>query len=808
MRILGIVLVACLLGACQSPEERLADHRERAAGYLEAEQLGEAKIELLNVLQLDPDDANAHYDLAETLWKLREYPEARWQFREAVRLDPNNVERRVRAAQVESIFGRSQDALAQIEKVLELDPDHVEGRLIHGTLMFTKGDADALLEDIEHVLELDAENVAALRLKGRAHEVLQQPDLAEATYRRLVEIDQTTLSYHLFAVFLGTQKRFEEAGENYARAVEAATEEDERTQARLALANFHLNMQDAEAAEKELIAARDENPKNARLLLQLARFYAAQGKAEQAEEMLELRAQQRPDSPEPLLVLADFLTQQGEEERALAAVDRALEVDPTFELARLRKAEYLMDHSRADPTLATEARQILNEVLEANPNSVRGMFTQAKFLLLDGRAQDAIPKLRRVVEEQPGTNAYLLLGQAYLVLGQFELARSELLRAVQLDANNVPARARLAALYLQMGERELAEQEAREALRRRPNDVRLRIVLADALAGLGRREQAISILSNLDFGGLELATEVKFQAARLLRQMGAYEQAHGILEEVAAARPGDPAVVVEQALIDLFAQDLGAALDRLDGAIEINPGEARLYEMRGRVRMGVSKGSQLVFAEEAEADFKKSIELDPDHVEAFIQLAQLYQMTDQVEAAIETYEKAVASESGNAGLLVVLGALYERVGRIQDAIRVYERATRIDPNQVIAKNNLAWLLAEHGPGDDATLDRALALASDAKERLPNNPFVADTLGWVLLKKNVPNAAIALFREAVEAYRVGDPNRSFVRYHLARAYETSGEPERAIEELEKALAESDSFPSRSEAEALLAELQAG
>ena len=59
-------------------------------------------------------------------------------------------------------------------------------------------------------------------------------------------------------------------------------------------------------------------------------------------------------------------------------------------------------------------------------------------------------------------------------------------------------------------------------------------------------------------------------------------------------------------------------------------------------------------------------------------------------------------ETGNAGLYVVLGALYERAGRIEDAMRAYEMATRIDPNQVIAKNNLAWLLAEHGGGDEAT----------------------------------------------------------------------------------------------------------
>ncbi|MFQ5538671.1 MAG: rhodanese-like domain-containing protein, partial [Gemmatimonadota bacterium] len=47
--------------------------------------------------------------------------------------------------------------------------------------------------------------------------------------------------------------------------------------------------------------------------------------------------------------------------------------------------------------------------------------------------------------------------------------------------------------------------------------------------------------------------------------------------------------------------DLGAALQRLDAAIEANPDEARLYQMRGRVRMGITTGGKLVFAEEAEA---------------------------------------------------------------------------------------------------------------------------------------------------------------------------------------------------------------
>ncbi len=85
--------------------------------------------------------------------------------------------------------------------------------------------------------------------------------------------------------------------------------------------------------------------------------------------------------------------------------------------------------------------------------------------------------------------------------------------------------------------------------------------------------------------------------------------------------------------------------------------------------------------------------------------------------------------------------------------------------------------------------------------------MADTLGWVMLKKQIPSAAISLFREAIEGYSPGHPLRGTVRYHVARAYEVNGEPDRAISELKKALGEVPSFAERDEVEAMLKELEA-
>ena len=96
--LLALVSMLTLFAGCSSPEDRLSEHQRLAAEYLEAERWEEAKIELWNVIQLEPENGQAHFDMARTLWELREFPESRWQYLETVRVDPANLEARRRRA--------------------------------------------------------------------------------------------------------------------------------------------------------------------------------------------------------------------------------------------------------------------------------------------------------------------------------------------------------------------------------------------------------------------------------------------------------------------------------------------------------------------------------------------------------------------------------------------------------------------------------------------------------------------------------------------------------------------------------------
>jgi len=159
---------------------------------------------------------------------------------------------------------------------------------------------------------------------------------------------------------------------------------------------------------------------------------------------------------------------------------------------------------------------------------------------------------------------------------------------------------------------------------------------------------------------------------------------------------------------------------------------------------------------------------------------------------IRTYERALESNQESGVLHLIVGSLYELQARPDKAIERYESAIQLDPDLAVAKNNLAYLLAEQEGGN---LDRALDLAQEAKAMLPDNPNAADTLGWVLYKKNVPGAAIGYLREAINNMRPEDPQIALVRHHLALAYEANDEPEQALEVLEQALQDLEAIRAR-------------
>jgi tetratricopeptide (TPR) repeat protein len=220
--------------------------------------------------------------------------------------------------------------------------------------------------------------------------------------------------------------------------------------------------------------------------------------------------------------------------------------------------------------------------------------------------------------------------------------------------------------------------------------------------------------------------------------------------------------------------------DRIRKAVAAEPNNARLALLEARIELAQDNPDR------AEAAFKRAVELDPDDAVAYQSLASFYRMTGRLDESIATYKRSLDQNPDSARLNERLAILYEYKGERDLAMTHYERAIELDSSLGESKNNLAYLIAEHG-GD---LDRALDLAQEAKALLPDNPNTADTLGWVLYKRGIPSAAIGYLREAMAGFAGEDDALGIVGYHLAQAYEANEQPERALETLEEAIGRAD------------------
>ena len=195
--------------------------------------------------------------------------------------------------------------------------------------------------------------------------------------------------------------------------------------------------------------------------------------------------------------------------------------------------------------------------------------------------------------------------------------------------------------------------------------------------------------------------------------------------------------------------------------------------------------------------FKKAIAQNPENLKAYYALAGLYLSENQQEQAIAQYNEVLAVNPGQASAHMLLATIYDMQKRLDLSEKHYRAALEIDPGFVPAANNLAYVLADQ----DKDLNDALSFAQLAKRKMPDNPNVMDTLGWVYYKKGLYANAIAEFSDCLEQM----PDNATVIYHLGMAYYKKGDHEKARAELEKALLLDENFTGAAEARKTLAKL---
>lgn len=117
---------------------------------------------------------------------------------------------------------------------------------------------------------------------------------------------------------------------------------------------------------------------------------------------------------------------------------------------------------------------------------------------------------------------------------------------------------------------------------------------------------------------------------------------------------------------------------------------------------------------------------------------------------------------------------------MEEAAKSYEEAIKLDPTNILAKNNYAYMLSEKG-GD---LSRAEELINEVLAVQAHNPVYLDTAAWIAYQQGKYGPAIGYIEEALVMLR--DTPATEYLLHAGDIYYRAGMTEKALEQWQKGL----------------------
>jgi Flp pilus assembly protein TadD len=266
--------------------------------------------------------------------------------------------------------------------------------------------------------------------------------------------------------------------------------------------------------------------------------------------------------------------------------------------------------------------------------------------------------------------------------------------------------------------------------------------------------------------------EVKFRLGILELSLKNYPAAERVFQQCLDTSGGNLICLV--GLAEVF-----TAQRQFDKAIQtLSVGQAKNPD-RQEIRLALANTSVLAGKYDAAAKlFSDLIVKEPASGDLHLRLAETYRRMGNWNGAMEHFRKVKELQPNTPDAAVWLALLLHQTGREAEAKKEYEHILRLQPDNPIALNNLAYVITEQG-GD---LDVALTYAQRAKQKAPLSPDIADTLGWIYIRKNLTDNALTIFDELV----VKQPDNATYRLHLGMALVQKRLLPRARKELEAAL----------------------
>lgn len=756
---LTALLCAGLLTGGQAYAASADEYLQQAKQYQRDGDLRASIIQLKNLLQADPDHAEARLLLGENYLAQAKYLAAELELRRALAQGGPLARIATPLARVLLAQGKNEALIAAIPA--DRMPPHAEAWGLRGHALLAQKMLHEATAAYDRALALDS-NAAEANL-GKAHLAVQAGDLAQSRHlleRVVGQHPKFAQAWSLLGDIERHDKRAEVAETAYTHAIDnrplhrqdllnralvriflgryAAAAEDikqlqtlepENAGVNYALAVLAFQRQDYREAEQALQRSLTAAPNNMPAIYYYGLTSYLLNKPETAEIYLTRFLKSNPGEPESSVLLGDIYLSKGDAEAAEKVVKRAL---------LQTQSEPKLLNLMADIMLArgapAESNSYLRQLTELNPEEVRGYMKLGLGLALAGDARQSHQVLDGIETQSPE-----------------QQLRIEILGVIN---------------DLQAQELDNAITSAERLLEKAPMNTVLWQLKAVAHLGKGD-ETGASEAYGQALEAVPGDPSVSHNLARLALRAGAPEKARLLYEAVLKQQPGHGRTLLALAQLETASGDLGKAQEWLELAAKTHPDalEPKLALANFSLRTGQPSRALALLS-------------GLDNTPAVLALVgESRLLMGDNGSARSAFEKLIQAEPGSAQAHYLIAKAEGALGRTKQVQDALSKALELDPQHVLARIALTRHLLLTKQSTEA--EKQLAQLSQA---YPHNPEVLTLKGWLARSKERPQEAIEAFQEALAAA----PSSRFA-LNLAGAQKQAGRPQDAIETLRNWLA---------------------
>src|ERR1035441_9326581 len=689
IRLIAVILAVLVgLASCSRDPNVVKKHYlESGNKYFDKGRYKEASIQYRNALKRDPKYGPAYYKLALVGLKTGDIGGAVSSLRRAVELipkdQPDHWDSVVKLTEIYLAVGRGEkqymDGVYQFIKDLQAhDPNSYDGHRLVGDVNYFKAtDAYKNKKNDEGLAFLDA--AAAEYRKADSIKPGQQ-GVSMQLARVLAAKGDFTGSETLYRRVIATDKTYQYA----------YTE----------LYRMFLFQNKPGDAEQVLKLAFDNNPKQYGFLTLLAMHYFGLQRHDEMVGVLNRIKSHAKDFEQAYLTVGDFHLRTGDGDSAIREYREGIAKDVKKKATyQKRVIEVLMRQGKR-----SEAAEINSQILKEDPkdNDARGL--AASFLLDKGDISKALAELQAVVTRAPGNAvSRYQLGRAHAARGEYEQARQQLQKAIEIAPNYVLPRLALAQLQVRLQEFDAALKTAEAVLQIDKGSVNARLIESAALMGLKKFNDSRVMLESMlktnpnspdvlfQLGWVNLAENRYKEAEDAFRRSYQLTPANsrglmGIVESNMAQNKTDEALKILQ-----------AESDKAPGRVDLLLAMANVAVRAGKYDYAIQTYNRML------AQTDKSIK--PGDI--YVRLGETYRRKGDANNAITALQKALQTRPDDVEVLATLGLILDGASRKPEAKQFYEAALKVDANNAVVLNNLAFLLAETGGDLNDALNKAL-----------------------------------------------------------------------------------------------------